>query len=138
MDFNSFLLVALLLIFSKTQRTPLHACVETCCLEAVQFLVENGANPNQKDDGIILYVFFGILIINNFNRAPLHLAARLGNASIVEFLLSQKADPDVITVEKDNALHFAAQTGYVDIGQLLIKYTELINAKNSEGALKRI
>lgn len=78
--------------------------------------------------------FFGIFIINNFNRAPLHLAARLGNASIVEFLLSQKADPDVITVEKDNALHFAAQTGYVDIGQLLIKYTELINAKNSEGA----
>ena len=73
----------------------------------------------------------------NINRAPLHLAARLGDASIVDFLLSKKADPNVITVEKDNALHFAAQTGYVDIGKLLIKYSDLINAKNSEGVYKK-
>ena len=40
-------------------RTPLHACVETRSLEAVEFLVANGANPNQKDDGIFTDIFMG-------------------------------------------------------------------------------
>ena len=51
-------------------RTPLHACVETCSLEAVQFLVANGANPNQKDDGVNILLFFWsfflILIVLHF------------------------------------------------------------------------
>ncbi|OHS95793.1 hypothetical protein TRFO_38070 [Tritrichomonas foetus] len=81
------------------------------------------------------FTFFNLMgfLLFIFYRAPLHLASRLGAASIVEFLLSKNADPNVITVEKDNALHFAAQTGFTDIGQLLIKFTDLINAKNNEG-----
>jgi ankyrin repeat protein len=85
--------------------------VEANSLEAVRFLVSASATPNQKDDG---------------RRAPLHLAV-----SIVDFLLSQGANFNTVTVEKDSARYFTSQTGFIDMGRLLVSHGELINAKTS-------
>jgi len=85
----------------------------------VQTALENGANPNFK---------------NNIGWTPIHLAAVKGHVEIVRVLLERGADPNA----KENIygwtpLHIAANIGYFRIVKLLLERGADPNAKDNDG-----
>jgi hypothetical protein len=52
-------------------------------------------------------------------RTPLHVAAALGNAKAVQWLLSKKAEPTRLDAFGNMAVHLAAQGGHRDVVEIL-------------------
>lgn len=63
----------------------------------------------------------------------LYTAANFGEKNIVEFLLHHKADPNVLTNEKDTPLHLAVMANKIDIVELLLKYGANPNIPDQNG-----
>jgi 26S proteasome non-ATPase regulatory subunit 10 len=59
--------------------------------------------------------------------APLHSAASIGNAELVEVLLTRGADVNAKNNGGRTALHYAASKGRLEIAQLLLTHGAKIN-----------
>ncbi|KAF1317889.1 Transient receptor potential ca2 channel, partial [Globisporangium splendens] len=77
------------------RRTPLHWAAVNGAIEAVDLLLEAGADPNFQDAQ---------------GRSPLHWAARLNRLDIVNSLLAKDAKPDLVDLDHMTPLMCAAYT----------------------------
>ena len=92
---------------SSERPGALPAAVEANDLPLAAELLRAGADPDRKDP---------------LGYPPLCLAAGLGNAQMVEVLLTAGADPLLLDTRMGaSALHKASQSGVVDVARLLIR-----------------
>jgi cytohesin len=107
------------MVRTKNWDDELLKAAENGNLIKVQTALENGANPNAKN--------------NNNGSTPLHIAAYKGHVEIVKILLDRGADLNA----KDNTghapLHWAAIEGHVDVVRVLLDRGANPNAKNNTG-----
>lgn len=109
----------------KNKKLPLAIAIFWQQTAAVEKLLKNKAhvdaiNPEAKDD---------------FAYKPIYIAAKFGNAAIMELLLSYKANPnEVFENDKRNTpLHVAASHGRNDVIEKLLACGANLNAKNKFG-----
>ncbi|URE35049.1 26S proteasome non-ATPase regulatory subunit [Musa troglodytarum] len=65
--------------------------------------------------------------------APIHSAASIGNAEIVEILLSRGGDANLTNDGGRTALHYAASKGWLKVAEVLITHGAKINKKDKVG-----
>jgi ankyrin repeat protein len=85
--------------------TLLHDMAHEGDLEKARLLVDHGADINALDE--------------EYRSTPLGVAARWGNAEMVEFLLSRGADPNLSGAPWSTPLVWARKKGHLDIAQAL-------------------
>ncbi|XP_048879143.1 dynein axonemal heavy chain 12-like [Brienomyrus brachyistius] len=120
-------------------KTPLFLAVEKGLRANATFLLQNGSNPDSRDeeeDSPLVaaiknnqYDMASLLIRFNANvnqegahrRKPLHEAARLGATNFVDLLLQSGADPDPRSEYGLTPLALAAQYGHYEIVQTLVQ-----------------
>jgi len=120
----------------KRRLTPLHCAVNASALDVVRTLLRHGADPNVVDrDGLAplhyaaaathppafshsgvvdLLISHGanVSVQDNQHRTPLHLASAVGNAALVQLLLSAGADTDAVErILGETAVNIAAAYG---------------------------
>jgi ankyrin repeat protein len=81
------------------------------------------------------YCFSGakIDIQDNFGRAPLHVAAAVDYAEMVEFLINKQANINISTLnEQQTPIHFAAKNGACQSLKMLLAYGADIVSKDSK------
>ncbi|XP_028249577.1 BRCA1-associated RING domain protein 1 isoform X2 [Parambassis ranga] len=86
--------------------TPLHLAAIKGDLEAVRELLDQGADPNLKD---------------NAGWTPLHEACNLGHLAVVEVLISKGALLNTPGYENDSPLHDAVRNGHSAIVKVLLQ-----------------
>ena len=70
---------------------------------------------------------------DNYGRSPLHVAAAVDYAEMVEFLLQNKANIDIKTSgEEQTAMHYAAKNDAINAIQMLLGYGADIDARDSK------
>ncbi len=121
--------------------TPLIRACRHNAFKIIDFLLKNGADVNQtKPNGITpLYISaqdgkdsivetllkLGALPNQQANSefdcaAPLHIAATHEHVTTIKLLLAYGADPNLISLSGNTALHAAAETGNIDVLEALI------------------
>ncbi|MCX5643647.1 MAG: ankyrin repeat domain-containing protein [Phycisphaerae bacterium] len=95
---------------------PLAACVGN--LARVKSLVEQGADPNAKDE---------------FGWTPLYWAASTGQEEVAAYLIGKGATVDAKTIDERTPLHQAAQAGAAHLVELLISKGLDVNVKDKRG-----
>jgi ankyrin repeat protein len=85
--------------------------------EVVKLFVENGADPNAKDD-------------DNYDETALMKASRLGHFEIVKFLAEHGADPNAKNDDSETALMEASEKGHFEIVKFLVEHGADLNAKH--------
>eukprot|EP00066_Takifugu_rubripes_P001091 XP_003962054.1 PREDICTED: BRCA1-associated RING domain protein 1 [Takifugu rubripes] len=98
--------------------TPLHIASIKGDAEAVKELLDQGADPNMKD---------------NAGWTPLHEACNLGHLGVVEVLVSGGALLNTPGYENDSPLHDAVRNGQLAIAQLLLQLGASANVLNLYG-----
>ncbi|XP_029788787.1 BRCA1-associated RING domain protein 1 [Suricata suricatta] len=98
--------------------TLLHIASIKGDLPSVEYLLQNGSDPNVKDHA---------------GWTPLHEACNHGHLKVVEILLQHKALVNSTGYQNDSPLHDAAKNGHVDIVKLLLSYGASRNAINIFG-----
>ncbi|KAL2775044.1 BRCA1-associated RING domain protein 1 isoform 1 [Daubentonia madagascariensis] len=98
--------------------TLLHIASIKGDIPSVEYLLQNGSDPNVKDHA---------------GWTPLHEACNHGHLKIVELLLQHKALVNTTGYQNDSPLHDAAKNGHVDIVKLLLSYGASRNAVNIFG-----
>ncbi|XP_026233216.1 BRCA1-associated RING domain protein 1 [Anabas testudineus] len=98
--------------------TPLHLAAIKGDVEAVKELLDQGADPNLKD---------------NAGWTPLHEACNLGHLEVVELLLSKGALLNTPGYENDSPLHDAVRNGHVAVAKLLLQHGASQNVLNLYG-----
>lgn len=86
--------------------TPLHWAIAGGRLEITQYLLDEGADPNQR---------------NNDGRTALHLAAALGQTRLVEMVLAKGAQLQARDTDDNTPLHLAAALGQLATVTLLVE-----------------
>jgi ankyrin repeat protein len=94
------------------------ACSDCNSTNVVTFLLENGANINDRD---------------TIDQTSLIIAAQNGCKDIVKMLLDAGADIHHRNDQGENALISAAQEGHIDTVKLLLEAGVDINQSNSDG-----
>jgi ankyrin repeat protein len=94
------------------------ACRDCNTTEVVAFLLENGANINDRD---------------TIDQTPLIIAAFNGCTDIVKMLLDSGADIGHRNDQGENALISAAQEGHIDTVKLLLEAGADVNQTNADG-----
>ncbi|MBQ6617721.1 MAG: ankyrin repeat domain-containing protein [Thermoguttaceae bacterium] len=115
-------------------------------LEVVKYLVEKGANVNDKDNlqciplhfaanngnlEVVKYLVEKGSNINEgsfFGESVLHVAAQSGNLELVKYLVKMGAN-----AREQSVLHFAANSGNLELVKYLVKMGANINARNAKG-----
>ncbi|KAJ8012406.1 hypothetical protein DPEC_G00042410, partial [Dallia pectoralis] len=87
--------------------TPLHLAAIKGDVEAVKTLLDQGDDPNIKD---------------NAGWTPLHEACNLGHPGVVEVLVSRGVLLNTPGYENDSPLHDAVRNGHVGIAKLLLQH----------------
>ncbi|KAK2490584.1 hypothetical protein MC885_007922 [Smutsia gigantea] len=99
--------------------TLLHIASIKGDIPSVEYLLQNGSNPNVKDHA---------------GWTPLvHEACSHGHLEVVALLLKHKALVNTTGYQNDSPLHDAAKNGHVDIVKLLLSYRASRNAVNIFG-----
>ncbi|XP_061060730.1 BRCA1-associated RING domain protein 1 [Eubalaena glacialis] len=98
--------------------TLLHIASIKGDIPSVEYLLQNGSDPNVKDHA---------------GWTPLHEACNHGHLKVVELLLQHKALVNTTGYQNDSPLHDAAKNGHVDIVKLLLSYGASRNAVNIFG-----
>ncbi|XP_066137269.1 BRCA1-associated RING domain protein 1 isoform X1 [Saccopteryx bilineata] len=98
--------------------TLLHIASIKGDLSSVEYLLQNGSDPNVKDHA---------------GWTPLHEACSHGHLKVVELLLQHKALVNTTGYQNDSPLHDAAKNGHVDVVKLLLSYGASRNAVNIFG-----
>ena len=94
------------------------ACRNCNAINVVSFLLENGANINDKD---------------TINQTPLIIASQNGCKDIVLALLGAGANIHHRNDQGENALISAAQEGHIDTVKLLLDAGADVNQSNADG-----
>ncbi|CAN0896474.1 26S proteasome non-ATPase regulatory subunit 10 [Linum grandiflorum] len=100
------------------RRSLLHVASSSGHLEAVKILLEVEGSES---------------VVNSTDEegwAPLHSAASIGSAPIVEILLSKGADVNLKNDGGRTALHYAASKGWLKIAEVLIAHGAKLNVKD--------
>ncbi|XP_032892476.1 ankyrin repeat and SOCS box protein 14 [Amblyraja radiata] len=131
--------------------TPLHLAAELNLAGNVQLLLENGCDPNSKNeegdsvlitatrtecvDVVTLLLGFGVAVnmrcVNE--RTALHEAAKLGRVDIVESLLRSGASVDPHSAFGLTPLALAAQNGRTEVVKLLLQKGADVLSQASDG-----
>ncbi|XP_058388933.1 BRCA1-associated RING domain protein 1 isoform X2 [Diceros bicornis minor] len=98
--------------------TLLHIASIKGDIPSVEYLLQNGSDPNVKDHA---------------GWTPLHEACNHGHLRVVELLLQHKALVNTTGYQNDSPLHDAAKNGHVDIVKLLLSSGASRNAVNIFG-----
>ncbi|KAM3607245.1 uncharacterized protein V6R79_004076 [Siganus canaliculatus] len=98
--------------------TPLHLAAIKGDVEAVKELLDQGADPNLKD---------------NAGWTPLHEACNLGHQAVVEVLVSKGALLNTPGYENDSPLHDAVRNGHLAVVKLLLQLGASQNVLNLHG-----
>ncbi|XP_011787704.1 PREDICTED: BRCA1-associated RING domain protein 1 isoform X2 [Colobus angolensis palliatus] len=98
--------------------TLLHIASIKGDIPSVEYLLQNGSDPNVKDHA---------------GWTPLHEACSHGHLKVVELLLQHKALVNTTGYQNDSPLHDAAKNGHMDIVKLLLSYGASRNAVNIFG-----
>ena len=88
----------------REKNTPMHLAASRGHVEAVEFLLKNGANLNAAD---------------STGMTPLHVAAKQGFGEVVKLLLSREPDLNIKDSRGWTALNWAQHTHHDDIAILL-------------------
>lgn len=83
----------------------LHHAAENGSLSFVEYLVDNGLDPNER---------------NQAGITPIHLAAK-NSLEILRYLIAKGGDVNAKTKTQKKTIHFAAESGQLDILKYLIK-----------------
>ena len=135
--------------------TPLHAASVKGHLDVATLLLENGADPNSRDDlgGVPLHkVSQGgqlVMVESTFEIArllvksgadvsasddegwtPLHAAAHSGHRDIAELLLEFGAGLDIRNTRQETPLDVACRNGQLDISRVLIERGSDMNSRD--------
>jgi ankyrin repeat protein len=94
------------------------ACRDCNAVNVVAFLLENGANINDRD---------------TIDQTPLIIAAFNGCKDIVKMLLDAGADIGHRNDQGENALISAAQEGNIDVVKVLLEAGADVNQSNADG-----
>ena len=97
------------------------ACRKCNAINVVSFLLENGANINDKE------------YRDTIDQTPLIIASQHGCTDIVKLLLDAGTNIHHRNDQGENALISAAQEGHIDIVKILIEAGGDINQHNAEG-----
>ena len=107
-------------------RAPLHIAAASCGRDVMDLLLAHpGADPN-----IPYTELFNPPMGSNEQRAPLHEAARKGNAAAAEALLDNGANPSPVTVNGTTPLHRAATWNVIDVTDVLLRHGADPNAQD--------
>ncbi|XP_071636453.1 uncharacterized protein [Temnothorax longispinosus] len=93
--------------------TPLHIAAERGHLELVNFLLQNNAHVNARNDA---------------DWTPLHAAALYGHLEVVNALILKGADINARVIDGCTSLHYAAENGHEKIANILLKHGANVNA----------
>lgn len=63
-----------------------------------------------------------MIILQQEQQTPLHIAARLGNVDNVTLLLQLGAAPDAVTKDLYTPLHIAAKEGHEEVASVLLEH----------------
>ncbi|KAH8726776.1 ankyrin repeat-containing domain protein [Phaeosphaeriaceae sp. PMI808] len=139
-------------IHEKDQREVLVEAVEDGDLELVQRLISFGVDPADYpsnssspleiacQDGnidVVQYLLYDAPIdiapgaprIESMGGRAMHAAAKKGNASIVDLLLTTGLSPDVLDSDNMTPMHLAAVRGHIAVAEVLLKFKADVNAK---------
>eukprot|EP00953_Heterococcus_sp_UTEX-ZZ885_P016296 9167-Heterococcus_DN1.PRE.5 len=132
-------------VCTQWRKTALHYATELCKIEALQVLLDNGADATAADvDGVVQLhgacrhgslegsaVTVNVQVQQHGN-SPLHLALRASqqSAELVSLLIKSCADVNVKTFNKVTPLMLARELPVV---RLLLSAGAAVNAKNADG-----
>ena len=99
-------------------KTPLHIAAENGHKDIVEILLKNNANTNAKD-------FTGL--------SPVHYAIKNNHIDVAKIMLEQEANVDINeTMGGYTSLHIAAEIGYLELVNFLVKNEANVNARNDK------
>uniref|UniRef100_A0A8I3QV99 Poly [ADP-ribose] polymerase n=1 Tax=Canis lupus familiaris TaxID=9615 RepID=A0A8I3QV99_CANLF len=98
--------------------TPLHFAAGFGRKDVVEYLLQNGANVQARDDGGLI---------------PLHNACSFGHAEVVSLLLRHGADPNARDNWNYTPLHEAAIKGKIDVCIVLLQHGAEPTIRNTDG-----
>lgn len=105
-------------ITDNSGRTALIVAIEFKSTEAINWLLQNQANPNHQD---------------SFGNTPLFIAATHGDSDTLKILIDAGADPQQTLPNGDNLWHHSIRLRQVELAGLLFKSNININRENKDG-----
>lgn len=135
----------------KTGLSPLFVASDFGYSDIVKFLLENGANVEQRSNGstpLLISIQKGhvgiarlllehgaqVDISDPKGITPLMLAAQNGLVEIVTLLVEKKSNVNLLTADKTTALFVAAQNGYSEVLKILLESGANPNLPRNDGA----
>ncbi|WP_341787525.1 ankyrin repeat domain-containing protein [Rickettsia endosymbiont of Cantharis rufa] len=126
--------------------SPLHIASQNSLQEVATALINNGADPNIRDNKGNTPLIYAILakepkkeiiellitssninldIKNDDAQSALHIATKYNHINIVKLLLDAGVNVNAVNDDGDTALHLALQYHYMDIAKLLFSNSEV-------------